>query len=309
MTAIIEVKDLSMQYRDILAVDNLSLTIHEGEIFGIIGHNGAGKTTLVECIEGMRKPSSGRISVLQQDPYRDRAQLSHNIGIQLQSTEYPNKARVHEICQLFSSFYQDPADYRELLTKLGMGDHMRAKISKLSGGQKQKLSIALALLNKPKIVFLDELTTGLDPKARHIMWDIIRDFKQEGITVVLISHYLDEIEALCDRIAVMNRGKITHLGTIQEVIGNAKNTTHVTLDAAVPAQLEPLAASLAYVAEVTVTGTHFDLTLTSSDAVSDLMILLAEQRVHYTNLSVRTDGLEPIFLQMMGYDEEGETAV
>lgn len=228
---IIQVNHLSVKYRDIVAVDDVSFEVRENEIFGMIGPNGAGKTSLVEAIEGLRDTSSGEISILGMNPKADRIQLYNEIGVQLQQTSYPDQAKVEDICKLFSSFYDNPAPYDRLLSDMRLDRRRKTYINKLSGGEKQKLSILLSLLGSPKIVFWDELTTGLDPLARHEVWDMIREYKKDGLTIILITHFMDEIENLCDRVALMKAGKMIDIGTPREVIENfqAKNLDEVFL--------------------------------------------------------------------------------
>ena len=228
---IIQVNHLSVKYRDIIAVDDVSFEVRENEIFGMIGPNGAGKTSLVEAVEGLRDTSLGEISILEMNPKADRIKLYNQIGVQLQQTSYPDQAKVEDICKLFSSFYDNPFPYDRLLSDMRLDRQRKTYINKLSGGEKQKLSILLSLLGSPKIVFWDELTTGLDPLARHEVWDMIRKYKRDGLTIVLITHFMDEIENLCDRVALMKAGKMIYIGTPKEVIENfqAKNLDEVFL--------------------------------------------------------------------------------
>lgn len=228
---IIQVNHLSVKYRDIIAVDDVSFEVRENEIFGMIGPNGAGKTSLVEAIEGLRDTSLGEISISGMDPKADRIKLYNQIGVQLQQTSYPDQAKVEDICKLFSSFYDNPVPYDRLLSDMRLDRQRKTYINKLSGGEKQKLSILLSLLGSPKIVFWDELTTGLDPLARHEVWDMIRKYKRDGLTIVLITHFMDEIENLCDRVTLMKAGKMIYIGTPKEVIENfqAKNLDEVFL--------------------------------------------------------------------------------
>lgn len=229
--SIIQVNHLSVKYRDIIAVDDVSFEVWENEIFGMIGPNSAGKTSLVEAIEGLRDTSLGEISISGMDPKADRIKLYNQIGVQLQQTSYPDQAKVEDICKLFSSFYDNPVPYDRLLSDMRLDRQRKTYINKLSGGEKQKLSILLSLLGSPKIVFWDELTTGLDPLARHEVWDMIRKYKKDGLTIVLITHFMDEIENLCDRVALMKAGKMIYIGTPKEVIENfqAKNLDEVFL--------------------------------------------------------------------------------
>jgi ABC-2 type transport system ATP-binding protein len=191
---VIEVDKLRKRYGDRVVVDDLSLTVERGEIFGILGPNGAGKTTTVECIEGVRVADAGTISVLGLDPRRDRARLRTRLGVQLQESALPDKLRVAEALELYASFYDKPADWRRLADELGLADRLRTPYAKLSGGQKQRLSIALALIPDPEIAVLDELTTGLDPQARRETWRLIEDVRARGVTVLLVTHFMEEAD-------------------------------------------------------------------------------------------------------------------
>jgi len=218
---VIEVSNLRKQYGDHLAVADVSFDVAEGEIFGIVGPNGAGKTTTVECVDGMRRPDAGTVRVLGLDPSRDRAQLHHLVGIQLQESQLPGRLKVWEALDLYSSFYARPADWRELMADMGLADKRNTVFSKLSGGQKQRLSIALALVGNPRVAVLDELTTGLDPQARRDTWQLIRSVRDRGVTVVLVTHFMDEAERLCDRLAVINAGRVAALDTPAALIAGA----------------------------------------------------------------------------------------
>ena len=211
--AVIEVTDLRKRYGDLTVLDGVSFSVEEGEIFGILGPNGAGKTTAVECVEGLRRPDSGSIRVLGLDPAGDRRALSERVGVQLQDTQLPENLKVWEALDLYASFYPDPRDWRELLLDWGLQDKRDTRFGKLSGGQKQRLFIALALVGNPRVAFLDELTTGLDPQARRATWDLIKRIRDSGVTVVLVSHFMDEVEELCDRAAIVDRGRIVALDT------------------------------------------------------------------------------------------------
>jgi ABC-2 type transport system ATP-binding protein len=205
---VIEVQNLRKAYRDHVAVHDVSLSIDKGEIFGICGRNGAGKTTTVECIGGLRSADSGAISVLGLDPVGDRAEVRRAVGIQLQASELPEKLRVGEAVELFAAFYPDPADPDELIERWGLADKRKNAFGKLSGGQKQRLSIVLALVGNPRVAILDELTTGLDPQARRETWASIEQIRDAGVTVVLVTHFMEEAERLCDRIAIVDAGRV-----------------------------------------------------------------------------------------------------
>jgi ABC-2 type transport system ATP-binding protein len=210
---VIAVDDLRVRYGETVAVDGVSLAIRRGEIFGILGPNGAGKTTTVECIGGLRTPDSGSISVLGLDPRADRDAVRERLGIQLQSSELPDKLQVAEALELFAAFYPEPADPAELLEMLGLTEKRTTRFANLSGGQRQRLSIALALIGRPQIAVLDELTTGLDPQARRETWRLIESVRDSGVTVVLVTHFMEEAERLCDRVALLHRGRVVVLDT------------------------------------------------------------------------------------------------
>jgi len=223
---VIEVTDLRKRYGDTDVVDGVTLSVEEGEIFGILGPNGAGKTTTVECVAGLRKPSGGHISVLGLDPQRDVRALRQLLGMQLQHSELPEKMRVNEAMTMFASFYDDPADGDKLLDQLGLGDKRRTPFKKLSGGQQQRLSIALALIGRPRVAILDELTTGLDPAARRNTWQLVEEIRATGVTIVLVTHFMEEAERLCDRLALIDKGKVVALdtpaGLVEQVIDSQR---------------------------------------------------------------------------------------
>jgi len=218
VTQAIVVQELRKTYGPVVAVDGISFEIQEGEIFGMVGPNGAGKTTTIECIEGLRHPDAGSIHVLGLDPQRDGYDLRQRIGIQLQESALHPRLKVWEALDLFASFYRRAVGGRSLLEQLGLTEKHNAPIAKLSGGQKQRLFIALALVNDPDLVFLDELTTGLDPQARRAMWDLVRSIRERGKTVFLTTHYMEEAERLCDRVAIIDQGQIVALDTPENLV-------------------------------------------------------------------------------------------
>jgi ABC-2 type transport system ATP-binding protein len=209
--SIIELEGLRKAYGGKVAVDGVSFTVGQGEIFGLVGPNGAGKTSIVETLAGLRRPDAGTVRVLGHDPANERRELAQQIGIQLQSAELPDRLRVWEALDLYASFYRAPADWRDLLVEWGLEDKRRTAFADLSGGLKQRLMVALAFVGSPELVFLDELTTGLDPRARRATWEIIRDIRAKGVTVLLVTHFMDEAEQLCDRVAVVDRGRLVAL--------------------------------------------------------------------------------------------------
>ncbi|RSM34756.1 ABC transporter ATP-binding protein [Amycolatopsis balhimycina DSM 5908] len=222
---LIEVTDLRKRYGTRVAVDGVSFTVERGEIFGILGTNGAGKTTTVECLQGLRQADGGTISVLGLDPATDRAALTHRVGVQLQESRLPAKLRVREALELFAAFYPEPADVDTLLDQLDLRDHARSYFGKLSGGQKQRMSIALALVGRPELAILDELTTGLDPHARRETWRLVEGVRATGVTVLLVTHFMDEAERLCDRVAIFDAGRVAATGTPAELRATAGAST------------------------------------------------------------------------------------
>lgn len=235
MTAVIEVAGLTKRYGAHMAVDNVGFSVAEGEIFGILGVNGAGKTTTVECLQGLRRPDSGRMRVLGVDPRTAGAELRARVGSQLQASALPDRLRVEEAVRLFGD--GDRRSAERLLESWDLARLRRSSFASLSGGQRQRLFIALALLNQPQVVFFDELTQGLDPLARSGVWDAIRDVREQGATVVLVTHFMDEAEALCDRVAVMRAGRVVDSGTPAELIARHARATTVTFTP--PVWLDP----------------------------------------------------------------------
>ncbi|MYW94437.1 ABC transporter ATP-binding protein [Amycolatopsis rubida] len=217
---LIEVSELRKAYGGRVVVDGVSFSVDRGEIFGVLGTNGAGKTTAVECLQGLRAPDSGTISVLGLDPARDTAELRRRVGTQLQDARLPEKLRVREALSLFASFYPDPADIDALLTRLGLDAHRDIAFGKLSGGLRQRLSIALALVGNPELAILDELTTGLDPHARQETWQLVENVRASGVTVVLVTHFMDEAQRLCDRLVLLDRGRVVATGTPAELLAD-----------------------------------------------------------------------------------------
>src|SRR5688500_2671046 len=216
---VIRVSGVRKTYRSVVAVDDVSFEVRDGEIFGLIGPNGAGKTTTMECVEGLRTPDRGEISVLGLDPVRDLYTLRNRMGVQLQEAHLQKRIKVWEAVHLWASLYRKPpSDGDRILEQLGLVDKRNAWFMRLSGGQKQRLFIALALINDPEVVFLDELTTGLDPQARRAIWDLVRGIRDRGKTVLLTTHLMEEAERLCDRVAIIDHGRIVDLGTPGELV-------------------------------------------------------------------------------------------
>jgi ABC-2 type transport system ATP-binding protein len=230
----LEITNLHQRYGGKIAVDHLSLRVNQGEIFGLLGPNGAGKTTTVECAAGLRHPDGGTVRVFGIDPYRDRTEARRLVGVQLQESQLPDKITVAEAVNLYASFYPGSADTEALIARLGLADKRGARYRKLSGGQKQRLSIALALVGRPRLVVFDELTTGLDPAARRGSWRLVEELRDAGVTVLLVTHYADEAERLCDRVALIQAGRLAACGRPADLI-RASRTSQATLDDAIVA--------------------------------------------------------------------------
>lgn len=218
METTIEVKNLCKSYGSIKAVENINISICRGEVFGLLGANGAGKSTTIECILGTKRQDGGTISILEMNPLKERKKLFEKVGVQFQEANYQDKIRVDELCEVTASLYKTSLNYRELLKQFGLIDKRRSLVSELSGGQKQRLFIVLALIPNPQVIFLDELTTGLDAKARRDVWKSLSELKEKGITILITSHFMDEVEALCDKIMILKKGESVFYGTVQEAI-------------------------------------------------------------------------------------------
>jgi ABC-2 type transport system ATP-binding protein len=298
MGAVIEVQNLHKNYGETVAVDDVSFTVEEGEIFGILGPNGAGKTTTVECVEGLRTPDQGQISVLGLDPRRDRAELTQRLGVQLQDSQLPDKLRVTEALELYSSFYRRPADWRALLDTLGLTGKSKTPFKKLSGGQKQRLSIALALVGSPKVAVLDELTTGLDPQARRDTWDLIEGVRSSGVTIVLVTHFMEEAERLCDRVALIDSGRIVALDTPAALAERVETEQRIQFRPSAPLD-DRLLTSLPDVTSVTRRGDVVVVTGTSN-ALNAVTSVLARQQIVAQHLRVDQANLEDAFLALTG---------
>lgn len=227
MQTTIQVSHLAKSYGTQNIIKNLSLTVTKGEVYGLLGANGAGKSTAIECILGTKKADRGEISILGMNPYKDRKKLFEQVGVQFQEANYPDKIRVKELCEETACLYHSPADYNKLLEQFGLAEKRNVLVSELSGGQKQRLFIILALLPNPQVIFLDELTTGLDTKARRSVWKNLQKLKSKGLTIVLTSHFMDEIEELCDRIGILRDGEFVFCGTVAEAV---KRSPYETLE-------------------------------------------------------------------------------
>ena len=295
---VIEVSNLRKEYGDTVAVEDVSFAVERGEIFGILGPNGAGKTTTVECVEGLRRPDRGTVSVLGLDPARDRAELTQRLGAQLQESELPEKMKVGEALELYGSFYSAPADWERLLYDLGLTDKRGARFGKLSGGQKQRVSIALALVGNPEIVVLDELTTGLDPAARRDTWQLIEDVRDRGVTIVLVTHFMEEAERLCDRIAVIDSGRVAAIDTPRGLVSRVAPEQRIRFKPSAPLD-DTLLKDLPEVHSVTKSGAQ--ITVTGSDAVLQAVTsALARNNVIAADLRVEQTSLDDAFVALTG---------
>lgn len=221
MQTTIKVQNLCKSYGNIPAIKDINISVNQGEVFGLLGANGAGKSTTIECILGTKIAEKGTVSILGMNPISDRKKLFENVGVQFQESNYQDKVTVSELCEVTQSLYKSAASYTNLIEQFGLRDKLKSLVSELSGGQRQKLFIVLALIPNPKVVFLDELTTGLDTKARREVWHCLSRLKEQGLTIFLTSHFMDEVEALCDRIAILKKGQIVFTGTVAEAIQNS----------------------------------------------------------------------------------------
>ena len=298
---VIQVSGIRKTYGKTVAVDEISFDVSDGEIFGLIGPNGAGKTTTMECVEGIRTPDRGSIAVLGLDPFRDVYELQERIGVQLQQAQLQKRIKVWEAVQLWASLYRKkPAVGDQLLEQLGLADKRNAWFMTLSGGQKQRLFIALALINDPEVVFLDELTTGLDPQARRAIWDLIRGIRQRGKTVFLTTHLMEEAERLCDRVAIIEHGRIIDIDTPQRLVDRHCPERSVTL-ATDDAHAAGCLARIPRVESVAQLESRFTIRGTGDGFVTDVIQCLSENRITVTEFRTELPNLEDVFLKLTGH--------
>ena len=296
----IHVAALRKTYGRTVAVQDVSFDVHPGEIFGLIGPNGAGKTTTMECVEGLRTPDQGTIAVLGLDPARDARALQERIGVQLQEAQLQKRIKVREAVDLWASLYRHPADGNRLIEQLGLAEKRNAWFMTLSGGQKQRLFIALALINDPELVFLDELTTGLDPQARRAIWDLVRGIRERGKTVFLTTHLMEEAEKLCDRVAIIDHGRIVDVGTPVELVRRhcpERTVFVVTDDPAAPERFR----SIPRVQSIEAEGSRVAIRGTGDDLVTQVVQCLAEHRIRAIDFRTETPTLEDVFLRVTGH--------
>ena len=304
-TPAIRATDVTKRYGSLTAVDGVSLEVHPGEIFGIIGPNGAGKTTFMECLEGLRRPTSGTIDVLGEDPSHPTKRWRERIGVQLQTAALPPKITVNEAMALFASLYSDPADTGQLLEELGIATKGRSYVDKLSGGQRQRVFIALALVGKPDVVFLDELTTALDPQARLAMWDVVRSIRQGGATVVMTTHYMEEAEALCDRVAVIDAGRLIALDTVPGLIASVTKGTKVQLRTS--RQLgSGILDKIDGISDVLIAGTSVSMLWSGTGSPQAAIAAIEATGLTVTDIRTSSPGLEDVFLALTGRDMRQE---
>jgi ABC-2 type transport system ATP-binding protein len=295
----IAISHLRKTYGQAVAVDDVSFSVADGEIFGILGPNGAGKTTTVECALGLRTPDSGTIRVLGLDPQAQREEMHPLVGAQLQSSALPPRLRVGEILELYRSFYYHPADVPELVDALGLGDKLHDYYKSLSGGQKQRLSIALALIGQPKIAVLDEMTTGLDPQARRDTWELIEGVRDRGVTIVLVTHYMDEAERLCDRAALIDQGRIVAIDTPQGLAARAREGKEVRFVPSADFD-ERLLTELPDVRTVQRQGRHV-LVTGSGQLVNSVILTLHAAGVEAIDVELGHATLEDAFVRLTGH--------
>ena len=295
---VISVEHLHKRYGGTVAVEDVSLSVRRGEIFGIVGPNGAGKTTTVESITGLRRPDGGSVTVLGLDPVRDRAELRRRVGVQLQESTLPDKLTVGEALDLYGAFYRRPVDRDALLDELGLAAVRRTAYADLSGGQKQRLSIALALVGDPEIAVLDELTTGLDPQARRETWTLIERIRERGVTVLLVTHFMEEAQRLCDRVAVIDRGRVVAIDTPAGLVGRVDTEQRISfrpvapLDDALLRDLPEVATLQRDGEDVIVTG--------SGDLLYAVTAVLARHDIGAAQLRMDAATLDDAFLALTG---------
>jgi ABC-2 type transport system ATP-binding protein len=299
--SVIEVAGIRKTYGKLVAVDDVSFDVKEGEIFGLIGPNGAGKSTSMECVEGIRMPDRGKITVLGLDPRRDVYALQERIGVQLQQAQLQKRIKVREAVQLWASLYRKkPETTDQLLEQLGLAEKREAWFMTLSGGQKQRLFIALALVNDPEVVFLDELTTGLDPQARRAIWDLVRGIRDRGKTVFLTTHLMEEAERLCDRVAVIEHGRIIDIDTPQRLVDRHCPERSVTL-ATDDLNAAACLGRIPQVESVTAHESRFTIQGVGDGFVTDVIQCLSENRIRVTEFRTELPNLEDVFLKLTGH--------
>jgi ABC-2 type transport system ATP-binding protein len=300
MPPVIQVSGVRKTYGSMVAVDEVSFDVNDGEIFGLIGPNGAGKTTTMECVEGLRTPDNGTISVLGLNPIRDVYKLQERIGVQLQQAQLQKRIKVWEAVDLWASLYQKKKiDAEKLLDQLGLIEKRNSWFMTLSGGQKQRLFIALALINDPEVVFLDELTTGLDPQARRAIWDLVRGIRARGKTVFLTTHLMEEAERLCDRVAIIEHGRIIDIDKPQSLVNRHCPERSVILATTDPTAEQRFRA-LPGVDSVLRSDAQFTIRGRGDDFVTKVIHCLSENQIRVTDFQTVLPNLEDVFLKLTG---------
>src|SRR5271166_4142271 len=301
MGPVIQVSAIRKTYGSTVAVDEVSFEVNEGEIFGLIGPNGAGKTTTMECIEGLRTPDRGAISVLGLNPFHDVYKLQERIGVQLQQAQLQKRIKVWEAVDLWASLYhKKKIDGKRLHEQLGLIDKRNAWFMTLSGGQKQRLFIALALINDPEVVFLDELTTGLDPQSRRAIWELVRGIRDRGKSVLMTTHLMEEAERLCDRVAIIEHGKMIYIGRPAGLVGRHCPTRTVVLETGDMLAAEHL-HQIPSVESVTRQDARFTVQGHGEDFVTEVIRCLSENRIRVTDFRTVLPNLEDVFLKLTGH--------
>jgi ABC-2 type transport system ATP-binding protein len=298
--AAVEIAQLRKTYGSLVAVDDVSFTVAQGEIFGILGPNGAGKTTTVECAVGLRTPDSGTVRLLGLDPQADRDEVHQIVGVQLQSSAQPDKLTVSEILDMYRSFYREPADVTELTEVLGLASKRNDFYKSLSGGQRQRLSVALALIGRPKIAVLDEMTTGLDPQARRDAWALIEGIRSRGVTVLLVTHFMEEAERLCDRVALVDHGRVVALGSPASLAAQASGGKTVSFLPSAPFD-DRVLTDRPEVSRVERHGQHVVVT-GSGELVNAVLFALAGASVEAREVQLGSSNLDDAFLRFTGED-------
>lgn len=307
MSVVVVVQGLRKSYGPVVAIDGVSFQVEEGEVFGLLGPNGAGKTTTIECLEGLRRPDGGVVRVLGCDPWRQRRDLAVAIGAQLQETSLPDRLTVGEALRLFASLYPHRNDLVGLLEQLGLAGQERTPFGKLSGGQKQRLFVALALVHDPPLLFLDELTTGLDPHGRRAVWQLIRATRDRGKTIILSTHLMEEAEALCDRVGVLHRGRLVALDTPDRLARQVVGGFRLTIGVAASQDLGWLAA-FPGVREMSAGPDEITLQVGDERAVADVIAALVNRGAALRQLRVERPTLEEAFMRLTTPLAEGRGA-
>jgi len=297
--AIIKVEKLRKVYGKTIAVDDISFEVKKGEIFGMIGPNGAGKSTTIECIEGLRHLNEGRISVMGLNPLSDGYALRELIGIQLQEANLYSRIKVWEALDLYAALYLKTINYDSLIESLGLTDKRDSYVGKLSGGQKQRLFIALALINNPEVVFLDELTTGLDPQARRVMWKLVRDIQSQGKTVFLTTHYMEEAEQLCNRVAIIDYGRIIAIDSPENLVRNLGIDSRIIFTVKESSIIEQL-KKIKGVNRVEQRDERMIVYGQSEELVGEVVNILIKNKVYFRNLRTEQPTLDDVFLNLTG---------